>query len=68
VAKLTAVERNKLPSSAFGDPKNRKFPEEDRGHAIAAKSRAKQQENRGALSKGAYEAIVSKANRKIGGR
>jgi hypothetical protein len=66
VAQLTSKERNKLPKSAFGEPGARKFPMEDRGHAIAAKSRAKQQENRGALSKGAYEAIVTKANRKLG--
>lgn len=66
MVKLTSAERNNLPASAFGDPKHRKFPEEDRGHAIAAKSRAKEQENKGALSSEAYQAIVAKANKKIG--
>lgn len=65
MAQLTSEERNKLPKSAFGEPGKRKFPMEDRGHAIAAKSRAKQQENRGALSKGAYDAIVARANKKL---
>lgn len=42
MARLTAAARNALPSSAFADPKNRKYPEEDPAHAKAAESRATQ--------------------------
>jgi hypothetical protein len=40
MAKLTTAERNALPSSDFADPKNRKYPINDAGHAQAAKGRA----------------------------
>jgi hypothetical protein len=40
MAKLTSKARNKLPASAFADPKNRAYPIEDKGHAKAAKARA----------------------------
>lgn len=36
MARLTAAERRNLPASDFADPKNRRFPIEDRAHAIAA--------------------------------
>ena len=65
MSKLTAAKRDKLPAADFAGP-NRTFPDNDRAHAIAAKGRAKQQEKRGALSQGAYEAIIGKANRKLG--
>jgi hypothetical protein len=64
MSKLTGAKRNKLPPSDFAGP-NRTFPDKDRGHAVAAKGRAKQQLNRGALSQHAYEAIVGKANKKL---
>ena len=35
-AKLSAKERNALPSSAFGLPKERKFPLHDKDHVMAA--------------------------------
>lgn len=41
MAKLTAAARRALPASAFAGP-GRTYPVEDRGHAIAAKSRAAQ--------------------------
>lgn len=66
MSQLTAATRNRLPASAFGEPKARKFPMEDKEHAVRAKGRAKQQLNRGALSQHAYEAIVAKANRRLG--
>jgi hypothetical protein len=66
MSKLTAATRNRLPASAFAQPGKRAFPMENKARAIAAKGRAKQQEKRGALSPGAYEAIVAKANRKLG--
>jgi hypothetical protein len=34
MAKLKATTRNKLPNSAFGLPKQRKYPMEDRTHEI----------------------------------
>ena len=40
MAKLTAKKRNKLPTSTFAVPSERKFPIEDRSHAANAKSRA----------------------------
>jgi hypothetical protein len=36
MAKLKAAARNKLPSSAFGLEKQRKYPMEDRVHQIKA--------------------------------
>lgn len=40
MAKLTAAARNKLPSSDFAEPAERKFPVENKSHARAALSRA----------------------------
>jgi hypothetical protein len=65
MSKLTAAKRDKLPTADFAGP-NRTYPDQDRGHAIAGKARAKQQEKRGALSPGVYESIVSRANKKLG--
>lgn len=36
MARLTAAERNALPSSDFADPKARKFPMQDADHRRAA--------------------------------
>lgn len=40
--KLTASARNALSSSEFAEPKERKYPIEDKAHARAAKSRVAQ--------------------------
>jgi hypothetical protein len=40
MARLTTAERNALPSSDFAIPSERKYPEEDAGHAKAALARA----------------------------
>jgi len=64
MVKLTASKRSKFPTKDFAGP-GRTYPDQDRGHAIAAKGRAKQQENRGALSEHAYESIVRKADKKL---
>ncbi len=40
MARLTAAERRALPDSAFAIPSERKYPEEDAGHAKAALARA----------------------------
>ncbi len=39
MAKLTSAERKQLPSSDFAEPKERKYPENDRSHAQNALSR-----------------------------
>lgn len=36
--KLTSAARNKLPASDFADPKDRKFPIENKAHVEAAES------------------------------
>lgn len=64
--KLTAAQRNKIPAKQFGEPSQRKYPMPDKSHAANAKSRAKQQLNKGNLSQGEYSKIVAKANRKLG--
>lgn len=40
MAKLTSKSRNAIPSSEFGLPKQRKYPEQDKAHAANAKARA----------------------------
>ena len=61
MAKLTAARRNKLPKSAFAGA-GRSYPVEDRSHAADAKGRAKQQLEKGNLTRGQYDHIVSRAN------
>jgi hypothetical protein len=60
--KLTSQQRNALPSRVFGLPKQRKYPEQDRGHAIAAKGRAGKQYKLGNLSLSQLGQIRAKAN------
>jgi len=62
MAKLTTAERNKLPDSAFAGP-HRSYPVEDRAHAKAAKSRASQAFNAGAINKAEEEKINAKADK-----
>jgi hypothetical protein len=45
MAKLTRKTRNNLPSSDFAEPKDRKYPVNDKGHARAALSRVAQHGN-----------------------
>lgn len=66
MAKLDAAERKEIPSSEFGEPKERKYPMPDRGHAANAKARAKQMLNRGSISKAEYDKICAKADRVLG--
>ena len=65
MAKLTSKARNALPTKAFAGP-GRSYPVENRSHAINAKARAKQQLNKGNLSEGEYDHIVSRANGVLG--
>jgi len=66
MAKLSSRGRKRLKKSSFGLPGRRAYPMHDRGHAIAAKGRAKQQLKRGKLSRSSYNRIIAKANRKLG--
>jgi hypothetical protein len=66
MAELSTRTRKRLPASAFGLPKQRKYPMPDRAHAANANARAKQMLRRGRLSRGAYQRIVAKANRRLG--
>lgn len=64
--KMTAKRRKSLRKSTFGIPSKRKYPMDTRGRAANAKGRAKQQLNKGRISRSTYNSIVAKANRKLG--
>lgn len=68
MAKLHAAERNKLRSSTFALPKERKYPVPDKSHAANAKARATQQYNKGNLSAAQRSRINAKANRVLGSK
>jgi hypothetical protein len=57
MAKLKAATRNKLPSSAFGLTKQRKYPMENRTHQIKAEEFATKEEHAGKLSPAQAERI-----------
>lgn len=63
---LHAKKRNALPKTSFGLPGERKYPMPDAAHAQNALSRAKAQENKGALSESQYAKIAAKAHAKLG--
>jgi len=65
MATLGSMGRKQLSSKSFGLPKQRKYPTEDRGHAIAAKGRATQQFKRGRLSASQRAQIDRKANAEL---
>ena len=64
--RLTAKARGKLPAKAFGEPAARKFPVNNKSHAVAAKGRATQAVNAGRMSKSTEAKIDAKANRVLG--
>lgn len=66
MAKLKSAERNKLKSSTFGMPGERKYPMPDRSHAANAKARATQMEKKGKLSASSKAKIDAKANKVLG--
>lgn len=68
MAKLTTKKRNELPKKEFGLPSERKYPMENKAHAINAKARATQMQNKGKLSMSEKEKIDRKANKIIKGR
>ena len=65
MAKIMAKKRNKLKKSTFGLPGSRKYPMPDREHAINAKARATQMEEKGNLSSSSAAKIKAKANKII---
>ena len=68
MAKLTSSTRNKLPAKKFAEPKERKYPIEDKAHARNAKARASQQYNKGNISEAEKNKIDSKADKVIKGK
>ena len=66
MAKLTTAERKRIPSKEFGEPGSRKFPINDRAHAVNAKARATQEVKKGKLSAAAASRIRAKADRMLG--
>ncbi len=60
MAKITAGERNSLPSKKFALPAERKYPIDTRGRAANAKARASEMANKGAISPSA-EASIDRA-------
>ena len=63
MGKLTSKERSRLPETAFGQPKERKYPMPDKSHASNAKARASQAVNAGRMSKSEEQKIDRKADR-----
>ena len=60
---LDQKDRDKLKSSQYGLPDERKYPMPDKAHARNAKARASQQENKGNLSKSDEQKIDRKADK-----
>jgi hypothetical protein len=60
---LDQNDRDKLKSSQYGLPDERKYPMPDKAHARNAKARASQQENKGNLSKSDEQKIDRKADK-----
>ena len=66
MAELSTAARKHIPSGEFGLPGSRKYPMNDRSHAVNAKSRATQMVKRGKLSSEAAAKIRAKANSILG--
>jgi len=62
---LDFTARKHLPAKDFGLPGQRKYPEEDKPHAINAEARATQMVKRGKLSRSSEAKIDRKADRVI---
>lgn len=63
MAKLTTVQRKKIPTGKFALPKRRAYPIHDRTHAVNAKARAKQEFNKGDLSSSDLAKVNRAANK-----
>lgn len=68
MAELTTKARKKLPKSKFALPAQRKYPINDKPHAINAKARAEQQYKEGNISLSTRNKIDSAANKVIKGK
>jgi hypothetical protein len=66
MAVLKAAQRNKLKSSQFALPEEKKYPVNDRAHAANAKARAAQMVKKGKLSEAQKAKIDAKANKVLG--
>lgn len=66
MVKLTTKKRSALPKSKFGMPGQRKYPMPDKSHAANAKSRAKQQFNKGNMTMSMLKKIDAMADKKLG--
>jgi len=67
MARLTAKRRKELPTKDFAG-KDRSYPVDTKGRAVAAKGRATQAVKAGRMSKGEEARIDAKADRKLGKR
>jgi len=65
MAKLTSKARKRIPDQDFAGP-GRSYPIEDKAHAADAKGRAKQQYDKGRISKAALARIDARADKKLG--
>lgn len=63
---LDAAQRNRMRSSTFGLPSQRKYPMPDDGHARDALARASEELHKGNISDDQYREIVAKAHRMLG--
>ena len=65
MTRLSAAQRRNLKPDQFAGPE-RSFPVNDKSHAANAKARAKQQLDKGEITRAQYEAIIAKANKVLG--
>jgi len=63
MAKLDEADRDRIPSSEYGLPKQKKYPMPDKSHARNAKARASQQEHAGHITASQKETIDRKADK-----
>ena len=61
--KLTTKQRKKIPDSKFALPASRKYPVQDKAHAVNAKARGQQQYDKGNISKSTLTKIDAAANK-----
>lgn len=64
MARLTTMQRKRLPKSTFAGP-GRSFPIPDKAHAIAAERLAPRSERAGNISASQERRIVAKARAKL---
>lgn len=66
MAKLSTAQRKAMPKSEFALPGRKAYPVNDRGHAVAAKSRASAAVNAGRMSPSTEAKIDRKADKVLG--